>query len=86
MNILITVLGFGRSGGYRVLSKLADELINLNHNVYFLSPDSSKDLYFPTKAKILWTDRKRRYFFFESEEPYQRTSKPEFIFFRRYHS
>ncbi len=54
MNILIPVLGFGRSGGYRVLSKLADELIKLNHHVCFLSPDVSNVPYFPTKATVLW--------------------------------
>ena len=58
MNILIPVLGFGRSGGYRVLSKLADELISLDNQVYFLSPYSSEDPYYPTKATILWTNGK----------------------------
>jgi len=58
MKILIPVLGFGRAGGYRVLSKLADELIKLRHSVKFICPDGSEDPYFPTLAKILWIDSK----------------------------
>lgn len=58
MKILIPVLGFGRSGGNRVLSKLADELIKLGHIVKFLSPDTSDKPYFPTSAEILWADKK----------------------------
>ena len=54
MRILIPVLGFGNAGGYRVLSKLADELIDLGHEVEFLTPRESKDPYFPTKASINW--------------------------------
>ena len=58
MKILIPVLGFDRTGGYRVLSKLADELIFLGHQVSFLSPDKSELPYFPTKAEILWIEEK----------------------------
>ncbi|HWH63878.1 MAG TPA: glycosyltransferase family 4 protein [Ginsengibacter sp.] len=58
MRILIPVLGFGQSGGSRVLSKFADELIRLGHCVDFLSPDTSKIPYFPTSASILWVDKK----------------------------
>lgn len=54
MKILIPVLGFGRAGGYRVLSELANAWFRGNHEVVFLSPDSSEDPYFPTHAKILW--------------------------------
>ena len=57
MKILIPVLGFGRSGGNRVLSNLADELIKLGHIVKFLSPDTSEKPYFPTTAEILWADK-----------------------------
>ena len=57
MKILIPVLGFGNSGGYRVLSKLADELIKIGHSVDFLSPDTSENPYFPTAASILWADK-----------------------------
>lgn len=58
MKILIPVLGFGRSGGYRVLAKFANELIEIGHEVAFLSPDGSEDPYYPTIAKILWINSK----------------------------
>jgi glycosyltransferase involved in cell wall biosynthesis len=58
MKILIPVLCFGRSGGYRVLSKIADELIYIGHDVEFLSPDGSEKPYFPTLAKVNWADSK----------------------------
>lgn len=56
MKILIPVLGFGKSGGYRVLSKLADELIKLGNSVTFLSSNFSSRPYFPTNAEIIWMD------------------------------
>ncbi len=56
MKILIPILGFGRAGGYRVLSKLADELILLDHCVEFLCPDENGEPYFPTHATIKWID------------------------------
>ena len=58
MKILIPVLGFGNSGGYRVLSKLANELIKLGNDVDFLSLVTSGKQYYPTIAKILWADKK----------------------------
>ncbi len=60
MKILIPVLGFGKSGGYRVLSKLADELIELGNSVTFLSSYYSSKPYFPTKAEIAWFDTKSK--------------------------
>ena len=57
MKILIPILCFDRTGGYRVLSKLADELIFLGHDVFFLCPNKSDLPYFPTSAKILWVDK-----------------------------
>jgi glycosyltransferase involved in cell wall biosynthesis len=54
MKILIPVLSFGRSGGNRVLSRLADELIDLGHEVVFLCPDRNEPPYFPTKAEVRW--------------------------------
>jgi len=57
MRILIPVLNFGKSGGYRVLSKIADELIYLGHAVDFMSPASSEYPYYPTIAGILWIDK-----------------------------
>ena len=53
MKILIPVLGFGRAGGYRVLSRFADELIALGHGVDILCPEGSESPYFPTQATIL---------------------------------
>jgi glycosyltransferase involved in cell wall biosynthesis len=54
MKILIPILGFGRAGGNRVLSKLANEWIKEGHEVCFLCPSSSDAPYFPTQARILW--------------------------------
>ncbi|MDB5797081.1 MAG: hypothetical protein JWP36_983 [Paucimonas sp.] len=54
MKILIPILGFGRAGGNRVLSQLANEWIRAGHEVRFLCPTSSGHPYFPTAAGILW--------------------------------
>jgi glycosyltransferase involved in cell wall biosynthesis len=56
MKIAIPILGFGRGGGYRVLSKLADEWINQGHQVDFVCPAASDEPYFPTTARVLWID------------------------------
>ncbi len=56
MKIIIPILGFGRAGGYRVLSQLANEWLQKGHAVSFLCPDSSDDPYFPTTAEIIWVD------------------------------
>ncbi|WCG81945.1 glycosyltransferase family 4 protein [Pectobacterium sp. A5351] len=53
MKILIPILGFGKSGGERVLSKLATELVNKNHDVIFIVPQNKAIPYYPTKAKIV---------------------------------
>ena len=58
MKILIPVLGFGRAGGYRVLSRFADELIALGHQVDMLCPEGSESPYFPTQATILRAGKK----------------------------
>lgn len=52
--IFIPMLGFGKNGGHRVLSCLATELVNLGHDVTFVCPESYHDLYFPTKAKVIY--------------------------------
>ena len=57
MEIVIPITGFGRQGGYRVLSNLANEWIRLGHTVRFLSPRESDDPYFPTTAETIWLDR-----------------------------
>lgn len=54
MRILIPVLEFGRAGGFRVLSNLADQFISKGHEVHFVSPDSSASPYYPTSAEIIW--------------------------------
>lgn len=53
MIIVIPVFGFGRSGGERVLSKLASELIERGCVVYFLTLNNSDEIYYETKAKIV---------------------------------
>lgn len=58
MRILIPVLNFGKSGGNRVLSKIADELIYLGHSVDFMSSERSGEPYFPTAASIKWVNGK----------------------------
>lgn len=58
MRILIPILGFGNAGGYKVLSLLANELIDLGHDVEFLSTDASKSPYYKTFAKIYWANEK----------------------------
>ncbi|AOR64666.1 glycosyltransferase family 4 protein [Pectobacterium wasabiae] len=55
MKILIPILGFGKSGGERVLSKLATELVNKNHDVIFVVPEKKATPYYPTKAKVVTT-------------------------------
>ncbi len=54
MKILIPVIGFGSHGGYRVLSRLADEWLRMGHNVSFLAPEYSNYPYFPTNAEVIW--------------------------------
>lgn len=58
--ILIPILGFGRAGGNRVLSQLANTWCRDGHEVAFASPDTSDVPYFPTLADILWLDERGR--------------------------
>lgn len=53
MKIIFPVVGFSKSGGYRVLSKLADEFIACGHEVVFVSPCYGGRPYYPTNAKII---------------------------------
>lgn len=62
MRILIPVLNFDKTGGYRVLSKLADNFIEQGNEVVFLVPLHSELPYFPTKASIVWCNTKGRLF------------------------
>lgn len=54
MKILIPVLSFGRQGGYKVLSKLADEFIKKGHEVTFITSANSPTNYYDTQARIIW--------------------------------
>lgn len=58
MKILIPIIGFGKAGGYRVLSELANNWLLTGHQVDFLVDDRSDDPYFPTCATIQRFDRK----------------------------
>jgi len=58
MKILIPVIGFGRTGGYRVLSEFANAWIRQGHNVDFICLDCSDVPYFPTSANIIRVDLK----------------------------
>ncbi len=73
MKILIPVLGFAHYGGFRVLSKLANEWIKAGNHVDFLCLSSSAKPYFPTQANILWIDHKAR--FVETNSGIDSTSK-----------
>lgn len=53
MKLIIPILVFGRAGGYRVLSKLADELLKNGHDVTFITSQYSAPAYYPTHAKII---------------------------------
>ena len=53
MRILIPSLGFGKAGGYRILSKMSDQLIENGCDVTFIVPENNSDPYYPTKAKIV---------------------------------
>jgi len=56
MKILIPILGFGRAGGYRVLSELANNWVKFGHDVDFLVNVSSDEPYFPTVAGVITID------------------------------
>lgn len=54
MKILIPLTSFGNSGGFRVLSELANNWIKSGHSVTFLSHESGIVPYFPTVGELLW--------------------------------
>ncbi|WP_449557205.1 glycosyltransferase family 4 protein [Huaxiibacter chinensis] len=62
MKIAIPLLGFGRAGGQRVLSRLATELTELGHEVYLIVPDDGVQAYYPTNAKQIRTKKTRTRF------------------------
>lgn len=55
MKIIIPIMGFGRSGGNRVLAELANHWLSEGHDVDFLVNEASSIPYFPTNANIRWT-------------------------------
>jgi len=58
MRIIIPLLGpFGKAGGFRVLSNLANHWIDAGHKVSFLSYVNTDPPYFPTKANILYYNK-----------------------------
>lgn len=54
MRIDIPINGFGRAGGYRVISRLATEWKRMGHEVRVLSTEASIAPYFPTDAEVVW--------------------------------
>lgn len=56
LNILIPIIGFGRAGGYRVLSELANYWRRAGNRVVFLVDYRTQPPYFPTDAEILYFD------------------------------
>ena len=57
MKILIPITGFGKAGGFRVLSELANHWVKSRNQVSFLVDARSPKPYFPTTASIMAYDR-----------------------------
>lgn len=53
-------MGFGRSGGYRVISELAGAWVRFGHEVTIIAHCSTERPYFPTAADILLVDDQGR--------------------------
>lgn len=59
MKILIPLIGgFGKSGGFRVLSQLANYWVTEGHEVTFLSYVNTEEPYYPTKASVVYYNDK----------------------------
>lgn len=56
LSILIPIIGFGKAGGYRVLSELANYWKRAGNRVVFLVDNRTQAPYFPTDADILYFD------------------------------
>lgn len=56
VSILIPIIGFGKAGGYRVLSELANYWKRAGNRVVFLVDHRSQSPYFPTDAEIMYFD------------------------------
>lgn len=57
LNIVIPILSFGKAGGIRVLSKLANNWSQLGANVTLLVFYESEDPYYPVDIDITWIDK-----------------------------
>lgn len=58
MKIVIPVIGFGKSGGQRVLSWLGTSLVENGASVTFVAPKNCEPLYYQTKANITYINYK----------------------------
>lgn len=56
MKIVIPIYAYGKAGGFRVLSQLANHFIKEGHKVVFLCHKSSDIPYYPTTAEVLYFD------------------------------
>lgn len=56
MRVVIPVISFTRSGGSRVLSRMATEWVRAGHTVTFIANARSTPPYFPTEAEVLWVE------------------------------
>ena len=54
MKILIPIIGFGPTGGFRVLSRLATEWRRAGHSITIVSPLGTAAPYHPTEADVSW--------------------------------
>jgi glycosyltransferase involved in cell wall biosynthesis len=60
MKIFLPIIHFGKSGGFRVLSELANNWIDVGHEVAFICYSDCLSFpkpYFPTTAKIIYIDK-----------------------------
>lgn len=55
MKILVPIVGFGSSGGYRVLSRLTTEWSRAGHDVTIVTPMGTAPPYHPTEARVCWS-------------------------------
>lgn len=61
MRVVIPVLGFSKSGGERVLSKLATELSRSGHDTFFVVPEDKSIPYYETEATIIRSPQVKKY-------------------------
>lgn len=83
MKIVIPIFCFGKGGGNRVLSELANNWQKQGHDVCFLTFSSSSLPRFPTSAKIIWIDKKSCSVDFNSEGAFKLTAFAEVLKLRK---